>query len=142
MLVGQLNGTVPGVVMVTVSPNNAKFSLQTPTFPTHKDQCSNAEFTISTSIPSITVNLTLKADHSGDNSGFENLDFDTECSLSLHIKQCPVGSILSPAQRCESVIPQITFNMNGEGDCPVMNFDNNNVWIQYNIVLAARIFIT
>ena len=132
VLVGQLNGTVPGVVMVKVSPKNANISLLTPTFPTPKNQCSNAEFTISTSITPITVNLTLIADHSGDNSGFENLDIDTECSLSLHIKQCPVGSILSPAQRCESVIPQITFNMNGEGDCPVMNFDNNNVWIQYN----------
>ena len=131
ILVGQINGFVPGVIEVKSTSDS--FKLHGGLLYTPGNVCNVTSFYITNEVP-ITkmeiVNLTLTVQISGDKSGYEKLGVDTTCRVEVPLMPCPAGSTLSSKLGCKSTIPNSSLELQNEK--PHFMLTNIHSWIQLN----------
>ena len=131
ILVGQLNGFVPGVIEVKSTSDS--FKLRGGLLYTPGNACNITSFYITNEAP-ITkmeiVNLTLTVQISGDKSGYEKLGINTTCIVEVPLMPCPAGSIFNSIQGCNSTIPNSSLQLQKEK--PHFILTNIHSWIQLN----------
>lgn len=136
VLVGQLNGTIPGVVQTKCDTNNMK--LVDGIHYVKSCNCTNLTYEIvvnsnNTQLPQ-PVQLSLTSQHSGDQSGYEKISNNNQTRLvNVTLQECPIGCTLNQtngAFSCNySRMDQTKCNM--ELDGPRIIIENSNAWIQF-----------
>ena len=107
VIVGQLNGSVPGVVQTWLMANSTHEDHFNGAVQNISHRCSKLNYTIYTSGHNHKVHLKIGVQHIGDQSGYERLrDFKPK-RVTVKIKDCPVGFTL---QSDTSVARNMTCN--------------------------------
>lgn len=130
VLVGQLNGPVPGVVRTWVQDGiQFKYDVQNIT-----NECSPLNYTIKSS--SHVVHLEIGAQHTGDQSGYERLKQYERKDLKVFLKSCPIGFRLDTDTDDSSTCDSCVLNFD-DLECHVKKGvfikrkQNGNTWIGF-----------
>jgi hypothetical protein len=97
VLLGQMNGTVAGVVNAWAIAGNFNF---TPNVQNILNACTQLNYTISGHFGQVTLDLGVQ--HTGDQSGYERLKQYRRKHLHVDLKQCPIGFKLSDDATCNA----------------------------------------
>ena len=131
VLVGQENGTVPGVVRTSIQTDNITISHGS--VQNISRYCSTLNYTIHVSIDTpLPHNVTLEIDaqHTGDKSGPERSSEFKMRHLKVHLKHCPIGFNLSYDHKIHKLSNSSCKNCyipNPNFQCEI---DNGNVYIK------------
>ena len=133
VLVGQLNGSLPGTVIAKLIDNHGQRLDQSDTVQNiNSSNCTVLNYTITTPTISNNVTLKLEAKLVGDMSFADRLKLFEPLLLTIPFKKCPVGfSLNSQTGKCEclSKLLQVV-------RCEIQNnsllFIKDNYWIGYN----------
>ena len=103
VLVGQLNGTLPGTVVAKLIDNHGQRLDQSDTVQNiNSSNCTVLNYTIMTPTTSNNVTLKLEAKFVGDMSFADRLKLFDPLLLTVHFKKCPVGfSLDTQTGKCE-----------------------------------------
>ncbi len=97
VLVGQMNGTVPGVVQTWVKEINQTTINLNGKVQNISHECTLLNYTIGTNSSkanSFHIQLAIGVQHTGDQSGYERLRVFHNKHVRVNLKECPIGFVL------------------------------------------------
>ena len=132
VLVGQLNGILPGTVLAKLIDETDDQCLNHTNYAQNINSlyCSNLSYTIMTTKLSNEATLKLEAEFDGDASFADRLDLFTPLFLTVPFKSCPVGFSLSNRGKCEC-LPILLPSVHCEIQSNSLSLTKDN-WIGYD----------
>ena len=128
VVVGQREGTVPGIVIATLKSNPHVFLKDLQNTPKTRQNCTTLKYTIESDASDETINLSVGS------TDFKNARIDTsaDASIVVSIKRCPLGFKLIKQQcKCSNHVKNLEDVSCAISDQSILRNGNSTWWLGF-----------